>query len=133
MPDKYVLDSSIIAAIFFKEKASQRAVDAVTHSELITVDLAMAEVSNVAWKKVIIFKEEEELMASALKKSIEFINTACEVINTIELADKAFQIALKEKISFYDSLFLSASHREKIPLLTLDKRLKNTDFDVELL
>jgi predicted nucleic acid-binding protein len=133
MPDKYVLDSSVIAAIFFKEDASSRAANAVAERELITVDLAIAEVSNVAWKKVIIFKEEEDIIKHALKMSIEFINTACEVITANELADRAFQISLKEKISFYDSLFLSAAEKSNVPLLTLDKRLKKTDFNVELL
>ncbi len=65
MPDRYVLDSSIIAAIFFKEDASSKAVNAVAETEPITVDLAIAEVSDVAWEKVILFKEKEELISQA--------------------------------------------------------------------
>jgi len=51
----------------------------------------------------------------------------------MELVDLSFQIALGEKISFYDSLFLAAAERKNVPLLTPDKRLQNTEFDVELL
>ena len=36
---------------------------------------------------------------------------------------EAFEIAVTDEISFYDSLFLAAAERERLPLLTLDKRL----------
>ncbi len=51
MPDKCVLGSSIIAAIFFREKASEKAVQLVQDKNLLTVDLALAEVENVAQEK----------------------------------------------------------------------------------
>jgi len=50
MPDNVVLDSSVIAAIFFKEKASERAEKVAEKYRLITVDVAVPEVANVAWK-----------------------------------------------------------------------------------
>ncbi len=133
MPDRYVLDSSVIAAIFFQEEASSRAVKAVQDQDLLTLDLALAEVGNVAWKRVTLFGEDEEIIGEALKKSVGFITTACEVIKTQELIDISFKIAVKEKVSFYDSLFLRAAEKEEVPLLTLDKRLKNTSCMVELL
>lgn len=68
MPDRCVLDSSIIAAIFFQEKASDKVVMAVQDSDLLTVDLALIEVANVAWKRVALFGEDEDLMEEALKK-----------------------------------------------------------------
>ena len=48
MPDKVVLDSSVIAAMFFREDASTQAIEAAAKSDLITLDLAIAEVGNVA-------------------------------------------------------------------------------------
>ena len=45
MPDECVLDSSVIAAIFFREAGSTRAVEAVENRDLFTVDLALAEVA----------------------------------------------------------------------------------------
>jgi predicted nucleic acid-binding protein len=133
MPTTYVLDSSIIAAIFFRELSSQKATMAVKDSQLITVDLARAEVANVAWKRVNLFGEDPEIIIKALKMSMEFVDTSCEVIPTPEIMEGSFHIALEEKISFYDSLFLAASERENVPLLTLDKRLKNTGYTVKLL
>ena len=127
MPDKCVLDSSIIAATFFQEKASQKAVQLVQDKDLVTVDLALAEVGNVAWKRVSLFGEDEELMGEALRISVKFITTSCEVLKMIELMDTAYEIAVEEKITVYDALFLAAALKEKIPLFTLDKKLKIRD------
>lgn len=133
MPDKCVLDSSVIAAIFFREQASSKAVQAVENRDLLTVDLALAEVGNVAWKRVALFGENKEIIGEALKGCTEFINTACEVIKSRELLDMSFEIAVEEKITLYDSLFVAAAQREKIPLLTLDKKLKTASNTVEIL
>lgn len=133
MTTRCVLDSSVIAAIFFQEPSSQKAVNAAANSQLVTVDLARAEVANVAWKRVNIFHDDHELITQALKISMEFIDTTCDVIPTIEILDESFQIAITHKITFYDSLFLAASQREEIPLLTLDKRLANAGDMVTLL
>ena len=133
MSDKYVLDSSVIAAIFFPEKFSQKAARAVRNSQLVTVDIARAEVANVGWKRVTIFGDDPEIITEALEMVFEFINTSFKVLSIQELAESSFKIALKEKISFYDSLFLAASQKEKAPLLTLDRRLQKTSNAVELL
>jgi predicted nucleic acid-binding protein len=68
----------------------------------------------------------------ALKKSIEFINTSCEVIKIDEIMDLSFNIAVKEKINIYDALFVAEARSQKIPLYTMDKKLKIDD-NVEVL
>jgi len=133
MPIKYVLDSSVIAAIFFQEPSSEKAARVVKNRELVTVDPARAEVANVAWKRVTLFNEDREITTRALKMSMEFIETSCEVIPTLELVEESFQMALKNKISFYDALFVSASLREELPLITLDKKLEKISNLVKLL
>ena len=126
MQDKAALDSSIIAAIFFKEDASEKAQKIVReYNELITLDLAIAELANVAWKRVIHFNEQEAITKKALNAGIDFITNACSVITHTELIQDAFEIALADKITVYDSLFIAASEREKAPLLTLDEALYN--------
>jgi predicted nucleic acid-binding protein len=42
---------------------------------------------------------------------------------TLDLAGQAYEIALENKTKFYDSLFLAAALQEKVPLLTLDKKM----------
>ena len=99
MQDKVILDSSVIAAIFFKEESSEKAENAAMNYTLITLDLAVAEVSNVAWKRVVLFHETNEIIFKALRKSIDFIIGACEVIQMKDLYEAAFKIALEEKIT----------------------------------
>lgn len=121
--NKVILDSGVIAAIFFKEEASERAARAAEAHELITLDLAFVEVANVAWKRVAFFKEPMKLMLEALNSSSDFITGACDVIASKDLLDDAFRIAVSDKITIYDALFVAASEREKVPLLTTDGKL----------
>ncbi len=123
MPAKVLVDSSVIAAIFFKEAASSRAERVLQNCTVLTVDLAHAEVAHVAWKRVVHFNESKEIALKALRTSHEFIRTACEVINSEELLEPAFQLALEDSIPIYDSLFLAAAERENVPLLTRDEKL----------
>ncbi|OEU57363.1 MAG: PIN domain-containing protein [Desulfuromonadales bacterium C00003096] len=123
MADKVILNSSVIAAIFFKEDSSEVAEMAAESYKLITVDLAIAEVANVAWKRVMFFDESKEIALKALRRSINFINGACEVISTRKLLEDAFAIAIADEITLYDSLFIAASEIEKVPLLTTDGKL----------
>ena len=123
MQDRVILDSSVIAAIFFKEDFSGRAETAAENYKLITVDLAIAEVANVAWKRVMFFDESKEIALKALRRGIDFITSVCEVISTQKLLEDAFEIAIEDKITIYDSLFIAAAEREKVPLLTTDGKL----------
>ncbi|MCJ7443019.1 MAG: type II toxin-antitoxin system VapC family toxin [Methanotrichaceae archaeon] len=123
MPGKAVLDSSVIAAMFFKEEASHRVLKDLSGCEAITVDLAIVELGNVAWKRVVLAGENKELAWEALEDGLEFIVESCMLIKSIDLAKEAYEIAIKDNISFYDGLFLAAADREQAPLITLDKKL----------
>jgi predicted nucleic acid-binding protein len=47
----------------------------------------------------------------------------CDLLKSSDLIDEAYAIAVGNKIAFYDALFLAAAEKEKLPLLTLDKKL----------
>lgn len=123
MPDKIFLDSNVIAAMFFKEAASPRALKSAAGSDPITLDLAVAEVGNVAWKQVVFFSEDKDRALDALRDGLDFIATSCTLLKASDLFEEAFEIAVVDKTSFYDSLFLAGAEREGVPLLTLDKNL----------
>ncbi|MCK9564856.1 MAG: type II toxin-antitoxin system VapC family toxin [Methanothrix sp.] len=44
-------------------------------------------------------------------------------MSSFDLAGSACEIALENKTTFYDSLFLAAAQQGKVPLLTLDKKM----------
>lgn len=123
MPDKVALDSSIIAAMFFVEEASGRALKAAAEYDLVTLDLAFAEVGNVAWKKVILSKANKDVTWIALQKCMSFIFEACDLVRFQDLAVDAYEISVETRTTFYDSLFLALANKEKVPLLTLDRRM----------
>ncbi|RLG49604.1 MAG: PIN domain-containing protein, partial [Thermoproteota archaeon] len=124
MRDKALLDTGIISALFFKEEISERVEKIVeTYEDLITVDLAIPELTNVAWKRVQFFKESKETIEVNLRKGIEFIVRACDVISSCEICEKAFEIAIRMKITVYDALFLAAAEKEGADFITSDSKL----------
>lgn len=122
MLDRAVLDTGVIVALYFEEDASERAVMAAGKYNPITLDLAVAEVGNVAWKRAILFGENKDAVWQSLSKCLEFIQS-CTLMRSSDLARPAFDIALANGTTFYDSLFLAAAEREEVPLLTLDKKM----------
>jgi predicted nucleic acid-binding protein len=122
MPDRVVLDTGVIFAIYFKEEASSRAKRAAVENDPITVDLAFAETGNAAWKRVTLFGEDRDANRDSLQKCIDYINS-CTLLRSSDLVDLAFEISVEDKTTFYDSLFLAAAEKEQVPLLTLDKKL----------
>lgn len=122
MRDRAVLDSGVIFALYFEEDASERAAIAAERISPITLDLAVAEVGNAAWKRVALFKENKDSNRASLLRCLEFIKS-CSVICSSDLAELAYEIALENNTTFYDSLFLAAGEREEVTLLTLDKKM----------
>ena len=123
MPDRAVFDSSILAAMFFKEASSSRALKCAEECDPITLDLAIAEIGNVAWKLVVFSGENKEKAMEAFRDCQDFIATACTLMKASDLTEEAFEIAVETKTSYYDSLFLAAAKKEMVPLLTLDRKL----------
>jgi predicted nucleic acid-binding protein len=123
MPDRAVLDSSILAAMFFKEASSPKALKCAAECDPLTLDLVIVEVGSVAWKQIVFSGESKERALDAFRDCQDFITTACTLIKASDLTEEAFDIAVENKISYYDSLFLAAAQAEEMPLLTLDRRL----------
>jgi len=75
--------------------------------------------------RIVNFNEPEEITKTALKACINFIATVCKVIPSQTLLEASFEIAVRDRITIFDSLFIAASEKEKVPLLTMDKKLYN--------
>ncbi len=135
MHDSVVLDSSVIVPVFFPEERTEQVMEMLTEKRFITVDLAIAEVTNVAWKRCMFFHEDKEITKEALNNCITFITDVCDVLQMRDLIHDAFSDATKYSITVYDALFLAAAQKRSIPLLTMDTKLyhklKITE-DVEL-
>jgi predicted nucleic acid-binding protein len=122
MLDNAVLDSSVIAAIFFDEEASIRAKQAAARHRPVIVDWTYAEVGNIAWKRITKFDEDADATLLSLKKCFEYLSS-CSLIDGLELAEPALALSVEHKITFYDALYVAASEKVNAPLYTLDKKL----------
>ncbi len=125
MPDKVILDSNVIAAVFFREDdVASKAEKIIKESKVLyTLDLAIAEITNVAWKKVVFEGESADIVEKGLSKCIEFIDSVCQIILSAGLYDLAFKIAVEKRITAYDALFVAASEKYNAPLATADRDL----------
>ena len=125
MHDSIVLDSSIIAAIFFPEKISGKSLDIAEKNDCITVDLAFAETTNVAWKRVSQAGEDPEAVKSSLMECHAFIRETCTVMPAQDLIGAAYDLACRHRITVYDALFLEAAVRSGSRLVTADTKFGN--------
>lgn len=122
MRDRAVLDTGVIVAVYFDEDASDRAAEVASKHSPITLDLAVAEVGNAAWKRVVFFADSKDAASKSLYKCLEFIKS-CTQLSSLDLAMLAYEISVENKTTFYDSLFLAAAEKEGVPLYTLDKKM----------
>ena len=95
-----------------------------SYQRLITLDLAFAEIANIAWKRIFIFKDNKETVLSNLKLAIEFMNTL-NVRQVSSLIDDGIHFALNYGITFYDASFVVLAIRENAILLTTNLKLAN--------
>jgi len=123
MRDSVVLDSSVIVPVFFPEERTEQVMGMLKGKRFITVDLAIAEVTNVAWKRCMFFHEDKEITKEALNNCITFITDVCDVLHMRDLIPDAFLDATKYSITVYDALFLAAAQKRTIPLHTMDAKL----------
>ena len=123
MNGNVVLDSGIIAAIFFPETISGKAIALAERYDCTTVDLAYSEVANVGWKRAVYAGQDREAVKSALDECLAFIRETCEVIPAQDLVHEACDLACSHRITIYDALFLAGAVRTKAPLVTADTKL----------
>jgi len=123
MHDNVVLDSSILAAIFFPEKISGKSLKIAENHDCITVDLAYAEVANVAWKRSSLAGQDVATVKNMLDECTAFISETCQVLPAQNLVPAAYDLACRQRITVYDALFLAAAIHCSSPLVTADKKL----------
>jgi predicted nucleic acid-binding protein len=121
-----VLDSSAIASIFFKDRFTDSMERAIRESrdKFSTLDIAYSEVGSVAWKCIVLFKQQPlDLYIIALEQAVSFISDNCDVIQSKDLIKRSFQMGTKHGIQTYDALFLCLAQELGSHLLTVDERL----------
>lgn len=88
--------------------------------ELLAPDLIVAEFANVLWKKV----EREECSGGQAEDILEaFLIDAPRLVESVPLAPRALELALRLGEVVYDCLYLAAAIEGEASLVTADARL----------
>ncbi len=114
-----VIDSSALVKFFSREEGWDR-VEEVILEGVMSFDLSIKEVVNALWKKVL----NEEIEAKDAEEILKDL-TKPEVIKTLNQNDYmlgAFKIAVENKITIYDALFIELAKSTNNDLVTSDSK-----------
>ena len=114
-----VIDSSSLVKFFSKEEG-WKAVRELILGGVISLDLSVKEVANALWKKVL----RNEMSASDANKIItDLLETeVIKIANQEEYLSKAFEIAVRNRITVYDALFVALARELNVELITSDTK-----------
>lgn len=118
---KYVVDASVAAKWLVEEVGSSQARSVLSAgATLLAPELIVAEISNVAWKKV----GRDEISSEHALAMIRLLPRLLDSLATLApLAEAAFTIARDLDHPAYDGFYLALAEREGALLVSDDKRL----------
>ena len=115
-----VVDASVAAKWFVREDLSDEAAELLGYFDrLCSVDLLIAEVTNIAWKKLtlgVIAPAQAADMAKGIRAAISKLYPSG-LFN-----ERALQLATELRHSVYDCLYLACAEALDAPLVTADRQ-----------
>jgi len=114
-----VVDSSAICKYILREEGWIE-VRKCFEEGSITFELALKEVLNALWKRIIRKEVKFEYAIKVVEKLMEYSFFKIEKQDEYMLS--AFKIASKRKITIYDALFIALAKKLNLPLITSDKK-----------
>jgi len=120
-----VIDASALIAFFLREEEWENLKPYMKRG--FSVDHVVKEFYNAVWKAMYLLKT---LDYESMQKVLELFNSYIENNLILEpeekYIDKALNIALEAGITIYDSLYIALALDKKTPLLTLDRKQRDT-------
>jgi len=86
----------------------------------VTIDLAIKETINALWKRVVMGDIDEGYAKEVVRSFLE--SGVVKVEEQDQLLEEAFSIAVKRRMTVYDSAFIALAKRKGLPLLTSDRK-----------
>lgn len=99
----------------------------------ISIDHVVKEVGNAIQKAYIKNYITEDNALKRFLNLIKLTKYVIKLINEIDLIEKAGEIAIKSKISLYDSLYIALALKEKAKLLSMLFKLKQLKNGIEII
>jgi predicted nucleic acid-binding protein len=124
---KLVVDSSVAVKWFVNEPYSTEANRILNDYQagiidFLAPDLIYSEFGNIIWKKQV-FQGLDATDAQAILAS--FLKITFTPTSSSDLLDDAYRIAVTQKRTVYDALYLTLSVREHCPFVTADEKFYN--------
>jgi predicted nucleic acid-binding protein len=116
-----VVDASVAVKWFIAEPGEREAVALLDRREpLIAPELVVAELVNVAWKRLVAGTIDEDQAADVPRGIRRFFT---QIRPMTPLAPRALAIAAELRHPAYDCFYLALAEAEDAPLVTTDRRL----------
>jgi predicted nucleic acid-binding protein len=118
-----VVDASVVAAVFFREKHTQAARGLLlSGSSLCAPDLIYAEVANVVWKR---YRNSEINREEAAGLLSDVLDLPLEITPSEQLVSPALILAMQTRRTVYDCLYVALAIQKKTVMVSDDQRLVN--------
>ncbi len=115
-----ILDASALVKLVIKEGGSAKAVDgvdraAVSGEVIAAPEIALAEALNAAWKHFSLAKDISRSELDEAAVQLSFVWSKIMHLDTRQLASAAIGIAVENRHSVYDTLYLAACKSNNAP------------------
>jgi predicted nucleic acid-binding protein len=91
-----------------------------TEKRCVTLNLAIKEAINALWKRAIMGGLEEGYANEVARFFLD--SSVVRVEGQDQLLEEALSVAIRRKITIYDSIFIALAKRKGLSLLTSDRR-----------
>ncbi len=115
-----VVDASVACKWFFEETGSKEARDTLTAGPVVAPDLIVAEVANVAWRRIVQGEIRLDQAEAALAGLITLMD---ELVPCATLAKPALAMACKISHPAYDCFYVALAEAREAILVTDDRTL----------
>ena len=117
-----VLDASVGIKLVVPEEDSNRAEELLSDPGLVAraPDLFFLECANILWKRM---RRGEFAAGDAPGALARLRRAGPSVLSSLDLVDRALEIANSEDISVYDACYVALAERLGVPLVTADGKL----------
>jgi predicted nucleic acid-binding protein len=117
-----VIDSSVIAKLFFHEDLSNKAIEFIKYSiksdwQLLAPNLIDYEIGNICWKRI---KRKELQETEAVQVLENYRKLIIAKIEVLRFVPEILSIAVKANITFYDSSYLYLAVAMNSKFITAD-------------
>ena len=114
-----IIDASVLAKWFVEEEETVAA-RRLQPLKLFAPDLLIVETTSVLWKKVRLGEFDPAFLAPAVRVMRHADLT---LINSLTLADRAVEIAVRLNHAVYDCYYLALAEQRNLPVVSADDRL----------